>query len=115
VKTSSWLTYTGPGRIGISRATPRRTPGGYRLFRALAPGPWFRTVDRAEYGRLFALEILGILDPEQTWDQLHQIAGGAEPVLMCFERPPLNAGNWCHRTMVAEWFREHLGHQVAEL
>ena len=87
MQTSSWFSNTGRGRIGISRSTPRRTPGGYRIFRGLAPGPWFKCANRAAYERRFLEEILGALDPARTWDRLHELAGGAEPVLLCWERP----------------------------
>jgi hypothetical protein len=54
VKTASWFTPVPADhiRIGISRAVPRRFAPGYRVFRALAPGPWFNSVDTAEYDRL---------------------------------------------------------------
>jgi hypothetical protein len=44
-----------------------------------------------------------------VWGELHRLAvhrlaGGAEPVLLCWERPPFTADNWCHRRMVAAWF-----------
>lgn len=31
-------------RIGISRGVPRRMAAGNRVFRKLAPGPWFNSV-----------------------------------------------------------------------
>jgi hypothetical protein len=53
----------------------------------------------------------------------------AEPVLLCYEVPPFTAPqpiaqaglttigrqNWCHRRLVAVWFQETLGIEVAEL
>jgi hypothetical protein len=52
-----------------------------------------------------------------------------EPVLLCYEVPPFSAPqpipqaglttigpqNWCHRRLVAVWFQETLGVEVAEL
>lgn len=114
MKTASWFTVGAAlGRIGISRGTPRNVFGGYRLFKALAPHGHMLRMERAEYEVEFQ-KILGALDPQQTWDRLHELAGDAEPVLLCFEKPPFTATNWCHRRMVAEWFEKTLGHEVPE-
>ena len=115
MKTSSLLTYKGPGRIVISRSVMRGLPAGYRVFKALAPGPWFNSVSKEEYIDLFNKEILMPLDPVETWERLHDLAGGVEPVLLCYEKPPLTEENWCHRTLVADWFQKELGHTVDEL
>lgn len=115
MKTASFFTYQGPGRISIARSAPRRTPSGFRVFRDLAPGKWFNSVDRAEYRELYLREILGRLDPRQTHERLIELAGPAEPVLLCWEKPPFDSKNWCHRRMVAEWFGETLGIEVPEL
>jgi hypothetical protein len=120
MKTASFKTYDGPGRVSIARYAPRRTPAGFRVFSSLAPGPWFNSVSREEYERRFAQEILGKLDPLRTWNVLHQVAGdGREPILMCWEAPPFDAhgqgDNWCHRRLVADWFQVKLGQYVPEL
>jgi hypothetical protein len=114
MKTASWLTYRGPGRIGISRGTPRGAPAGYKLFRPLNPGPWFHDVSHDEYERLF-FAILAKLDPQATWDQLHKLAGDAEPVLLCYEKAPLTPSNFCHRRMAAAWFELELSVEVPEI
>lgn len=114
MKTSSWLTYCGPGRIGISLGSPRGQPAGYRLYKALAPTRPMLSMDRAEYEPLY-LQILARLDARRVWDDLHQLAAGAEPVLLCFEKPPFTATNWCHRRMAAAWLERELGVEVAEL
>jgi hypothetical protein len=114
MKTASFFTYAGPGRISIARFAPRGTPAGFRTFRALAPGPWFNSVERDEYVQRYDAEILSRLDPQETFDRLHELAGEAEPVLLCWERPPLTAENWCHRRIVAEWFQDRLGVAVPE-
>ncbi|EDW8799046.1 TPA: hypothetical protein G8N45_002632 [Salmonella enterica] len=36
--------------------------------------------------------------------------GNVEPVLMCWEKP----GEFCHRQLVARWFRRELGISVEE-
>lgn len=116
MKTASHYTFTGPGRIVISRGAPRGAIGGYKIYRALAPTRDILGIeDQAEYRLRYRAEVLGILDPRQTWDELHKLAAGAEPVIQCFERPPFHANNWCHRRMAAEWFLETLGEVVDEL
>jgi hypothetical protein len=118
MKTAAHSTFTGPGRICISIGNPRGVPGGYKMFRALAPSRDLLNScgnDQEAYRARFYSEILGALDPRETWDKLHALANGAEPVLQCFERPPFTCDNWCHRRMVADWFKETLGETVDEL
>jgi hypothetical protein len=115
MKTASFKTYGGPGRISIARFTPRGCPPGYKIFKALAPGPWFNSVSRERYIELYNEEVLRLLDPTDIWERLHKLAGGAEPHLMCWEKPPLDdVKNWCHRRMVATWLEEKLGVSVPE-
>jgi hypothetical protein len=113
LKTASFFSYTGPGRVSIARYPPRGTPAGFRVFKALAPGSWFNSVERVEYERLYA-EQLSKLDPAQTKAELEKLAGGVEPVLLCYEKPPFTDTNWCHRRLVAAWFERELGIQVPE-
>jgi hypothetical protein len=113
MKTASWFTWRGPGRIGISVGTPRGVVGGYRLFRPLNPTRPMLTMERSEYEARYAA-ILADLDARTTWDQLHALAGDAEPVLLCFERPPFSPTNSCHRRLVADWFKFELGEGVPE-
>jgi hypothetical protein len=115
MKTASWFTKLPDDhkRIGISRGTPRRLPAGYRIYRALAPGPWFNSVGIDEYYHLCRTEILGPLDPRAVADDLQRLAGGLVPVILCFERP--GTGDLCHRAMAAEWLAEALGFVVPEV
>lgn len=99
MKTSSWFKYSGEGCIGISRGLPHRVPRGYRLYRKLAPGPWFNSVSPEEYRCLFLAEILAPLDPQRVWDELHALVAPHEPVLLCFERDRED----CHRLIAARW------------
>ena len=116
MQTASFWSFRGPGRIAISRSVPKDLPIGYHLFRELAPGPWFQDVDYDRYLHLYRTTILDRLDPQETWGRLHMLADGAEPVLLCYERAPLNPpAHYCHRRMVADWFRETLGHDVPEM
>ena len=43
------LRIRGLGRISIARWAPRKTPAGFRIYKALAPGCWFNKVSRPEY------------------------------------------------------------------
>jgi hypothetical protein len=115
MQTASFFEYTGAGRISIARWPPRGTPAGFRVYRVLAPGPWFKSVDEAEYRRRYSAQLAG-LDAAAAWCELHALAAGAEPVLLCWERKAdLEAGRtYCHRRIVAQWFERVLGQRVVE-
>lgn len=51
------------------------------------------------------------LDARAIWEELHTIADGAEPILLCYETP----GQFCHRQLVAKWFEIELGEAVEEV
>jgi len=88
-------------------------PAGYRTFRQLAPGPWFKScATPAEYCQRYYGEILAHLDPLQVAEQIAAKAEGRIPVLVCFEAP--NSGKWCHRSLAAEWLARALGRVVPE-
>lgn len=115
MQTGSWyLTKGMPGRVGISVGGARGVAGPYAQFRALAPTREMLGMSTADYAKAYAA-ILARLNPQEVWDQLHALAGGAEPILLCHEKPPFHAGNLCHRRRVAAWFKETLGHDVPEL
>lgn len=111
MKTASFFTYTGPGRISIARYAPKFTKAGYSDYSKLEPGPWFKSVTQERYVELYHREVLSKLDPQETFDELQKLGLGAEPVLLCWEKP----GDFCHRRLVAEWFGEKLGVDVPEL
>ena len=115
MKTSSYYDYTGPGRIGISVGTPRGIPKGYRFYRDLAPTRGMLKMGYRDYRKIYFSVILAKLNPKKVWADLHELAGESEPVLLCFERTLLTADNWCHRTMVADWFLHELGEKVPEV
>jgi hypothetical protein len=115
MQTASWYT-TLPDTsqvIGISRSAPRGMPKGYRLYKALAPGPWFKTADVGEYTERYFSEILARLDPVKVVVDLTNMAGGRTPTLVCYEKP--GGPDWCHRGMVSLWLWQHLGLEVAEV
>ena len=111
--TSSWYTRLPAtyARIGISRGTPRGQKG-FRMYRDLAPGPWFRSVSTEEYCCRYMAQ-LDKLDPRQVLDELIALAGGRLPALLCFEGPPPDP-RWCHRGLVSAWLNDVLGLRVCE-
>ena len=111
--TGSWSLYKGPGRIQISVGRARFAPPGYRQYPALYPDRATLHMPIAQYGPIYRAK-LAALDPNRTWDELHELDAGAEPVLMCFEKPPFSPVNFCHRRMVADWFMDTLGREVEE-
>jgi len=119
MKTSSWRLYHGPGQVSISRFAPRAAPAGYAVCRRLIPGPWSRSggrwVDHVTFVRGYA-EQLAALDPQATFDAIVARVAPHEPVLLCWETPPWHyPHHWCHRTTVADWFKQTLGVEVLEL
>jgi hypothetical protein len=113
LKTACFFTYFGPGRVSIARFAPREMPG-LRVYRPLAPGTWFNSVPHERYRELYFAQ-LGKLNAPTVWFELHELVAPHEPVLLCYERAPLTAVNWCHRTMVAEWFQRTLGFTLVEI
>jgi hypothetical protein len=116
VKLSSFFDYQGPGRVSIARYAPRGTPAAFRVYKPLAPGPWFNTVSKPEYEKLYFGQ-LALLDVGRVVEDLVRLAGPAEPVLLCWERKAdcASGKTWCHRHMVSKWLREQLGTEVEEL
>jgi hypothetical protein len=84
-------------------------PAGFRLFKALSPRREMLSMTDEEYRPLYE-EILAGLDPQATWDRLHELAGGAEPIILCHEADRTG----CHRLIVARWFERELGDVVDE-
>lgn len=98
-------------RIGISRGTPRGQRG-YRMYRALAPGPWFASADEGEYRSRYDA-LLRLLDPAKVVADLEELAEARSIALLCFERPPPDP-HWCHRGLVSAWFADRLDLAVPE-
>lgn len=116
MKTACFFEFAGAGRVSIARYPPRGTPPGFRVYKPLAPGPWFNSVDRAMYEKLYFAQ-LAKLDASAAWNELHLLTDGVEPVLLCWEKhhDTVSGRTFCHRHMVARWFKTTLGHEVREL
>ena len=108
MRTASFFTSTGPGRISIARWAPRGTPTDFAVYRPLNPAASMLKRERAEYEPLYPA-ILARLDPHQVVADLHRLADPHEPVLLCWKRPPFTARVWCHRRLVAAWLECELG------
>ena len=114
--TSSWRVPHDPvlyQRIGISLGT-RGLPAGYRVYRQLAPGKWFRTASPREYLVRYTDDVLSPLKADKVLADLTKLAGGKVPVLCCWENPPPDP-TWCHRGLVSAWLKDQLGIDVPEL
>lgn len=113
MKTACWFGYFGPGRIGISLGVPR-VAGGFKIHKILAPIPGTLKLPYQKFVESYNGKLNG-LNARNQWDICHQLAGDAEPVLLCWEKPPFRVGNWCHRRLTAEWFQRELGEVVEEM
>jgi uncharacterized protein (DUF488 family) len=76
-----------------------------RRYPALAPRREMLKLDKAAY-RVAYQKILDHLDPRKVFSEL-----GEDAILLCWEAP----GKFCHRRLVAEWLKKHLGVNVPEL
>jgi hypothetical protein len=113
--TSCWFAKLPPGHTGvsISRGNPRGQTG-YKSYRALAPGNWFRSVSPPQYLKLYN-EILAALDPRRVVEDLEAL--GPNPTILCWERiKDIESGHtYCHRHVAAQWLEDTLGIRVEEV
>lgn len=117
MKTSNYFTYSGAGRISVSRSVPRNTLAGYRLFKKLVPGTWLYErqykFDQQAYRERYFREVLVPLNAREIYDTLCALTTPHEPVLLCWE-DLTQPEQWCHRRMIAQWFEQELGVSVPE-
>lgn len=64
---------------------------------------WKETHDNDFYIRHYHEEVLNKLDAKKMAAMLRSISNDKDVVLLCYEKP----GDFCHRHLVAKWFREH--------
>lgn len=71
--------------------------------------------DEALYTRRFREEVLLRADARKLYDEeiehYVKVAGRAKAVLLCYESPE----KFCHRHLVAQWFKEQIGLDVTEI
>ncbi len=103
--------------IGVSRGTPRRSPGyPYKVLRLLAPNDeaWAQQ-DREAFEEAYArqLEEVGV---ERILSEIRRISGSRSAVLLCWERlDGSDPGEFCHRRSLAEYLKREAGMEVREL
>ena len=78
----------------------------YRFFQE-----WKKNKDNNFYIRHFHDEVLSHLDPNAIYNELSELIGGKDCVLLCYEK----SGDFCHRHLVAEWIKLNLNINVCEL
>jgi len=98
-----------PNAVSIAGKAPEFYKG--REYKALAPKYWFfmkykEDHDEVFYTQAYYDEVLSKLDPKTVYNEL-----GEDAVLLCWEVK----GKFCHRRIVAEWFRMTLGIDVTEV
>ena len=101
--------------IGIAQYPPKWLPA-IATYLPLAPTrKLFHSKLELKAYRAVFMKQLAELDPERVRKELKAIHGALEPVLLCYEAPPFDAQNFCHRRMVARWWEEQTGEPVPEL
>lgn len=99
-----------PNAVSIAGFAPPYFSG--RLYKKLAPKYWFfkkfkeGDIDEETYIKHYKEEVLNVLNPQTVYDDL-----GENAILLCWE----GKKKFCHRHLVAEWFKEKLGIEVKEL
>lgn len=85
-----------------------KAPAWYngRQYKKLAPKygffmEWKRTHDNDYYIEHFEAEVLAGLNADNVFKELSALSLGQTFALICYERP----GDFCHRHLVADWFR----------
>jgi len=98
-----------PRAVSIAGRAPDWFQG--REYKKLAPKYWFfqrykEDHDETAYTEAYHREVLDKLDPATVYEEL-----GGDSVMLCWEAP----SKFCHRKLVAEWFKEKLGIDVSEI
>ena len=90
MRTSYYAIAASNNSIAISRYPPSGWTGLH--YPALAPSAGllneFKQKQHSieDYTKIYQQQ-LEKLDPEKVWSDLHALASGAEPILLCFEKP----------------------------
>ncbi len=98
-----------PYGVSIAGGCPEWFEG--TKYKKLAPKYWFFKLykengDKDHYIDCYKREVLDKLDAQTVYNEL-----GCNAILLCWEAP----GKFCHRHLVAQWFKEKLGVEVIEL
>jgi len=96
--------------VSIAGSCPKNFVG--REYKKLAPHYWFfqkykEDGDKDYYIKKYNDLVLEPLNPEEVYNEL-----GEDAVLLCWEKN----GKFCHRHLVAKWFKEKLKNiEISEL
>ena len=131
MKTSYYAIANSRGGIAISRYLPLGWTGLH--YPDLAPntdllnGFKQKKFDIEDYTKIYQQQ-LDKLEPKKVWSDLHTLASGMEPTLLCFEKPkaqlsvagyephPRDPNLWfCHRRLVANWLESSVRESVPEV
>ena len=98
-----------PKAVSIAAISPKTFKG--REYKKLAPKFWFfkkykEDKDEKFYTEQYWKGVLNLLNPQEVYNEL-----GEDAVLLCWE----GKGKFCHRHLVADWFKQKLGMEVMEL
>ena len=72
---------------------------------------YIQSGDEENYSKDYYQFVLDRLNPEQVIKELNNLSGGKDVVLLCYEKPY----KFCHRHLVAKWFKTELNIEVEEL
>jgi hypothetical protein len=98
--------------ISISMKPPKYFLNIVKIYKPLCPSYQLvmeykkSIITEYEYERQYYSTILDCLDPKKVYREL-----GDDSILLCYEK----SGEFCHRRLVAKWFKENLNIDVPEL
>lgn len=110
MNTSYFAKYKGKNAVSIAGKTPDGFKG--RIYKKLAPHySWWKIwkdkhSTKEWYTQKYYETVLNKLNAQEIYDDL-----GEDAVLLCYEK----SGEFCHRHIVAEWFKKELGINITEL
>lgn len=71
---------------------------------------WKENHDNDFYVEHFYSEVLSILNPKTVYQDLENLSGGKDCVLLCYEK----STDFCHRHLVADWLNKQLNLEIEE-
>jgi hypothetical protein len=99
-------------KISVSHPKSIQWLQNVRIYRPFCP-PWDlvqkyknKEITENEYVEMYYSLILNFHDPLLVYKEL-----GEDAILLCWEKPDI----FCHRHIVAEWFKSHLNIDINEL
>ena len=83
--------------------------------RVLGPPKSMRDASPTEFTKLYTgyLDELGFEKVYAMLEEVWRTNGEKDLVLLCYE--DVNAGQFCHRRVLAEWLESHTGEMIPEL